>query len=321
MKVVRIYEHGKPDVLRYEEGPEPRPGEGEVLVKLAAIGVNFIDVNMRSGIYAAKLPMILGQEGAGTVSTVGSGVTSVKAGDPVAYVNVPGAYAEYAVVPASRIVHVPAGLTLQTAAAVLLQGMTAHYLVHDTFPLRKGNTALVHAAAGGVGQLLVQMAKGIGAHVIATVSTEEKAAVAKRAGADDVINYTEQDFEQEVTKLTKGQGVDVVYDSVGKTTFEKSLRCLRPRGYLVLLGQASGVVPPVSPSILQGRSLFLTRPMLRDYTATHGELESRAKEVFELVLSGKLTVNIQKVFPLAQVAEAHRVLESRGTTGKLILVP
>jgi NADPH2:quinone reductase len=321
MKVVRIYEQGPPEVLRYEEAPQPQPREGEVLVKLAAIGVNFIDVNMRSGIYPAKLPMAIGQEGAGTVSAVGSGVTSVKAGDLVAYVNVLGAYAEYAVVPASKIVGVPPGLTLQTAAAVLLQGMTAQYLVHDTFPLRKGNTALVHAAAGGVGQLLVQMAKGIGAHVIATVSTQEKAAVAKRAGADDVINYTESDFEQEVTKITKGQGVDVVYDSVGKTTFEKSLRCLRPRGYLVLLGQASGVVPPVSLSILQGRSLFLTRPMLRDYTATHEELERRAQEVFGLVLSGKLAVNIQKVLSLSQAAEAHHILEGRGTTGKLILVP
>lgn len=320
MKVVRIYEQGLPDVLKYEEAPQPQPQEGEVLVKLAAIGVNFIDINTRSGIYPVKLPMVLGQEGAGTVSAVGNGVTSVKGGDPVAYVNVPGAYAEYASVPASRIVEVPAGLTLQTAAAVLLQGMTAHYLVHDTFPLGEGNTALVHAGAGGVGQLLVQMAKGIGAHVIATVSTEEKAAVAKKAGADDVINYTESDFEQEVTKITKGQGVDVVYDSVGKTTFEKSLRCLRPRGYLVLLGQSSGVVPPVSPSMLQGRSLYLTRPMLRDYTATHEELERRAHEVFGLVLSGKLTVNIQ-VLPLSQAAEAHRILEGRGTTGKLILVP
>jgi NADPH:quinone reductase len=321
MKAVRIQEQGTADVLRYEEVPEPQPEEGEVLVKLAAIGVNFIDINMRSGIYPAKLPMVLGQEGAGTISAVGSGVGSAKVGDKVAYVNVLGAYAEYAVVPASRLVSIPAGLAPQTAAAVLLQGMTAHYLVHDTFPLRKGNTALIHAAAGGVGQLLVQMAKETGAHVIATVSTEEKARVAKKAGADNVINYTERDFEQEVTKVTKGQGVDVVYDSVGKTTFEKSLRCLRPRGCLVLLGQSSGIVPPVSPSILQGRSLFLTRPMLRDYTATHDELERRAQEVFQLVLSGKLAVNIQEVFPLAQAAEAHRVLENRGTTGKLILVP
>jgi NADPH2:quinone reductase len=277
MKTVRIHEPGTADVLRYEEAPEPQPSEGEVLVKLAAIGVNFIDINLRSGIYPAKFPMVIGQEGAGTVSALGTGVTTVKVGDMVAYASVPGAYAEYASVPAAKLVRVPAGVTPQTAAAVMVQGMTAHYLVHNAFPLKEGDVALVHAAAGGVGQLLVQMAKGVGAHVIATVSTEEKARVAERAGAADVINYTKQDFEEQVNRITKGLGVDVVYDSVGKTTFEKSLKCLRSRGLLVLYGQSSGAVQPVSPSALQGRSLFLTRPMLKDYTATHEELERRAK--------------------------------------------
>jgi NADPH:quinone reductase len=321
MKIVRMYEQGPPEVLKYEEAPQPQPREGEVLVELKAIGVNFTDVYTRSGTYPAKLPAVLGVEGAGVVSTLGSGVTSVKAGDPVAYTNVLGAYAEYAAVPATRLVKIPQGLNPQTAAAVLLQGMTAHYLVNDTFPLKHRDTILVHAAAGGVGQLIVQMAKQMGARVIATTSSEEKTKIAREAGADYVIDYTQQDFEEEVKGITNGRGVDVVYDSVGKTTFEKSLKCLRPRGYLVLFGQSSGIVPPVSPSVLQRGSLFLTRPMLSDYTATREDLERRATSVFDMVLSGKLRVSVFKTLPLSQASEAHRMLEGRNSTGKVLLVP
>ena len=321
VKAVRVYEQGPPEVLKYEEAPQPEPMGDEAVVKLQAIGVNFTDVYTRSGMYPAKLPLIVGQEGAGIVSALGSGVKSVKVGDRVAYATSPGAYSEYAAVPAWKLVEVPAGLDSKAAAAVLLQGMTAQYLVRDTFPLKKGDDALVHAAAGGVGQLLVQMAKAIGARVIATVSTEAKAEVARGAGADDVINYSELDFEEEVRRIMGGRGVDVVYDSVGKTTFDKSVRCLRPRGYLVLFGQSSGIVPPVPPSVLQKGSLYLTRPMLGDYIATHEELERRAGEVFGLVVSGKLNVMIQKTFPLTKAAEAHRVMEGRETTGKLLLVP
>jgi NADPH2:quinone reductase len=321
LKVVRIYEQGPPEVLKYEEAPQPQPNENEALVKLEAIGVNYTDVYTRSGMYPANLPLVIGQEGAGVVSALGNKVTSVKIGDRVAYTNVMGAYAEYAAIPGWRLVKLPLGLDPRTAAAVMLQGMTAHYLVHDTFHLKRGDTILIHAAAGGVGQLLVQMAKKIGARVIATTSTEEKATIAKEAGADEVIVYSKQDFEAEVRRVTDGQGVDVVYDSVGKTTFEKSLRCLRPKGYLVLFGQSSGVVPPVSPSVLQKGSLFLTRPMLGDYTATREELERRANAVFGLVLSGDLTAKIQKAFRLSQASEAHRLMEGRGTTGKLLLIP
>ena len=321
MKVVRIYEQGPPDVLRYEEAPQPQPKEDEILIKLEAIGVNFTDVYVRSGMYPTKLPLVIGQEGVGVVSAVGSAVTQFNVGQRVAYSNVLGAYAEYAAVPASRIVVVPEELDPRNAVAVLLQGMTAHYLVHDTYPLKKEDTVLLHAAAGGVGQLLVQMAKSIGARVIATVSTDEKAAVARKAGADDVIVYTKQDFEEEVKRITEGRGVNVVYDSVGKSTFDKSLRCLRPRGCLALFGQSSGIVPPVSPSVLQKGSLYLTRPMLGDYTATHEELEKRAGDVFGMVISGELKVKIQKTFPLAQAADAHRMMQGRETVGKLLLIP
>lgn len=321
MKVVRIYEQGPPEVLRYEEGPQPQLRKNEVLVELKAIGVNFTDIYTRSGTYPTKLPAVIGMEGAGIVSAFGSGVASMKAGDLVAYTNVLGAYAEYAAVPATRLVKIPQGLNPETAAAVLLQGMTAHYLVNDTFPLKKGDIILVHAAAGGVGQLITQMAKQMDARVVATTSSEEKAKIAREAGADSVIVYTERDFEEEVRRMTDGQGVDVVYDSVGKTTFEKSLRCLRPRGYLVLFGQSSGIVPPVAPSVLQHGSLFLTRPMLGDYTATREDLERRATGVFDMVLSGKLKVGIFKTLPLSQASEAHRMLEGRHSTGKLLLVP
>ena len=321
MKVVRIYEQGPPEVLRYEEGPQPQLRKNEVLVELKAIGVNFTDIYTRSGTYPTKLPAVIGMEGAGIVSAFGSGVASMKAGDLVAYTNVLGAYAEYAAVPATRLVKIPQGLNPETAAAVLLQGMTAHYLVNDTFPLKKGDIILVHAAAGGVGQLITQMAKQMDARVVATTSSEEKAKIAREAGADSVIVYTERDFEEEVRRMTDGQGVDVVYDSVGKTTFEKSLRCLRPRGYLVLFGQSSGIVPPVAPSVLQHGSLFLTRPMLGDYTATREDLERRATGVFDMVLSGKLKVGIFKTLPLSQASEAQRMLEGRHSTGKLLLVP
>ena len=321
MKVVRIYEQGPPEVLRYEEGPQPQLRKNEVLVELKAIGVNFTDIYTRSGTYPTKLPAVIGMEGAGIVSAFGSGVASMKAGDLVAYTNVLGAYAEYAAVPATRLVKIPQGLNPETAAAVLLQGMTAHYLVNDTFPLKKGDIILVHAAAGGVGQLITQMAKQMDARVVATTSSEEKAKIAREAGADSVIVFTERDFEEEVRRMSDGQGVDVVYDSVGKTTFEKSLRCLRPRGYLVLFGQSSGIVPPVAPSVLQHGSLFLTRPMLGDYTATREDLERRATGVFDMVLSGKLKVGIFKTLPLSQASEAHRMLEGRHSTGKLLLVP
>jgi NADPH2:quinone reductase len=321
MKAVRIYEQGPPEVLRYEEVPKPSPKEDEVLVKLKAIGVNFTDVYTRSGVYPAKLPLTLGVEGAGVVSAVGGNVTAAAVGDSVAYTNVMGAYSEYAAVPASRLVKLPRGLDPKVAAAVLLQGMTAHYLVHDTFPLERGHKVLIHAGAGGVGQLLVQMAKQIGAYVIATTSTEEKARVARTAGADSAIVYTKQDFEEEVKRITGGRGVNVVYDSVGKVTFEKSLRCLLPRGYLVLYGQSSGIVPPVAPSALQKGSLFLTRPMLGDYTATHDELQRRAQDVFSLVLSGKLKFSVFRTLHLSQAVKAHRLLEGRKTTGKLLLIP
>lgn len=321
MKAARIHEQGHPDVLKYEEVPEPQVREDEALVKLSAIGVNFTDVYTRSGTYPAKLPLVIGVEGAGTVAAVGGSVDSVGAGEMVAYTNVLGAYAEYAAVPASRLVKLPQGIDPATAATVLLQGMTAHYLVHDTFPVKREDSVLVHAGAGGVGRLIIQMAKRVGAHVIATTSTEEKAAVAREAGADEVIVYSELDFEDEIKRLTSGRGVSVVYDSVGKTTFEKSLRCLRPRGYLVLFGQSSGMVPPIVPSVLQNGSLYLTRPMLGDYTAAREELERRANDVFSQVSSGTLKVKTFRTLPLSGASEAHRILEARQTSGKLLLIP
>jgi NADPH2:quinone reductase len=321
MKATRIYEQGSPDVLRYEDVPEPTLKENEALVKLQAIGVNYTDIYTRSGVYPAKLPLVIGVEGAGVVCAVGGKVEAVTVGDLVAYANVMGSYSEYASVPAARLVKLPRRLSPEVASAILLQGMTSHYLVHETFHLARGQSALIHAGAGGVGQLLVQMAKQSGAYVIATASTGEKARVAKEAGADSVIVYTENDFEEEVKRLTGSRGVDVVYDSVGKTTFEKSLKCLTPRGYLVLYGQSSGMVPPISPAILQKGSLFLTRPMLGDYIATREELQRRAGDVFGLVQSGKLKAKIFKKFPLSQASEAHRILEARETRGKLLLIP
>jgi NADPH2:quinone reductase len=321
MYAVRIHQHGGPEVLRYEEVPTPAPGEGQALVRLVACGVNFIDIYQRKGLYRVELPVVLGQEGAGVVEAVGPGVTEVKPGDRVAYSNVLGAYAEYAVVPAARLVPIPDGVTYQQAAAVMVQGMTAHYLVHSTYPLKPQDTCLVHAAAGGVGLLLVQMAKRRGATVIGTVSTEEKAKLAREAGADHVILYTQQDFEQEVMRITEGRKVQVVYDSVGKDTFERSLNCLTLRGMMVLYGQSSGPVPPFDPQVLvQKGSLFLTRPGIWHYTATRDELLWRARDVLGAVASGDLKVRIDRALPLSQAQEAHRALEGRETTGKVLLL-
>ena len=322
MKAIRVHAHGGPEVLQYEEVPQPAPGRGEALVRIAAAGVNYIDTYHRRGLYQVPLPFTPGVEAAGVVEAVGPEVSEVQVGDRVAYTGPLGAYAEYAVVPASRLVKLPEAIDFPTAAAVLLQGMTAHYLTHSTYPLKPGDTALVHAAAGGVGLLLVQVAKMRGARVIGTVSTEEKAALAKEAGADEVILYTKQDFEAEVKRLTDGRGVEVVYESVGKDTFDKSLNCLAPRGYLVLFGQSSGPVPPFDPQILnQKGSLFLTRPTLQHYVATREELLQRAGDVFGWVASGRLKVRVDSTFKLEEAAEAHRRLEGRQSAGKILLVP
>lgn len=322
MKAIRVHTTGGPEVLKYEDVPEPKAGAGEAVVKLDASGVNFIDVYQRVGLYPKPLPLTLGSEGAGTVTAVGDGVTDVRVGDRVAYQNVLGAYAEYAVVPAAQLVSVPDGVTTKHAAALMLQGMTAHYLAISTYPLKNGDTCLVHAAAGGVGLLLCQIAKMRGARVIGTVSTEAKAKLAREAGADEVINYTTHDFETEVKRITGGVGVQVVYDSVGRTTFDKSLASLARRGMLVLFGQSSGPVPPVDLQVLnRGGSLFVTRPTLGHYTATREELLWRANDIFDWVKVGKLHVRIGAEFPLANVAEAHRELEGRKTTGKVVLIP
>ena len=322
MKVVRIHAFGGPEVLSYEEVTLPEPGVGQARVKIEAIGVNFTDIYQRSGLYPGQLPASLGQEAAGVVDAVGPGVTEVQVGQRVAYISQPGAYAEFAVVPASALVPIPDGVETRTAAAVMLQGMTAHYLAKSTYPLKKGETALVHAAAGGVGQLLVQIAKRQGARVIGTVSTQEKARLAQEAGADEIIFYTQTDFAQETRRLTDGVGAHVVYDSVGKTTFEGSLDSLRPRGYLVLFGQSSGPVPPLDPQVLNRKgSLYLTRPTLVHYIATREELLWRSGELFRWIKDGELKVRIDTTFPLSSAAEAHRYLEGRQTKGKVLLIP
>jgi NADPH2:quinone reductase len=322
MKAVRIHEFGGPEVLQYEDVATPLPGPGEVLVKLAAAGLNYSDVYQRTGRYPVKLPYTMGREGSGTVAAVGPEITNVKVGEPVAYTGVPGAYAEYALVPEESVVRMPTHLDVKVGAAAMLQGMTAHYLANTTYALKPGDSCLIHAAAGGVGLLLVQMAKQCGARVLGTVSTDEKAALAREAGADEVILYTRQDFEAEVKRLTSGQGVNVVYDSVAKTTFEKSLNCLKPRGYMVLYGQASGPVAPFDPTILSAKgSLFLTCPSLPHYIADRASLEKRAGDVLGWIVSGKLKMRIEFTFPLAEVAEAHRSLEGRKTTGKVLLIP
>ena len=320
MKAILNRKTGGPEVMALEDAPTPEPKPGEVLVRLRASGVNFIDIYLREGRYPAPLPFINGQEGAGIVTEVGRGVTEFRPGDLVAWCGALGSYAEYAAVPVEVLVKVPKELDLRVAAAVMLQGMTAHYLAHSTYKLKPGDTALVHAAAGGVGLLLTQMAVRAGARVIATVSTTEKEALAREAGATDVIRYTEVDFEAETRRLTRGQGVDVVYDSVGKTTFEKSLKCLRRRGMMVLYGGSSGAVPPFDLiEISRLGSLFVTRPTLKDYVATHDELMWRAGEVLDAVQSGNLKVRMEYSYLLADAAQAHRDLESRKTTGKLLL--
>jgi len=322
MKAIRIHNHGGPEVLAYEDVPAPEPKAGEARVKIEASGVNFIDIYHRTGLYPMNRPCILGSEGAGVVDAVGEGVTEVKQGDRVAYAMIPGSYAEYAVVPAGKLVPVPDDIDAKSAAGIMLQGMTAHYLTHSTYPLQKDATALVHAAAGGVGLLLVQVAKMLGARVIGTVSTQAKADLVRKAGADEIILYTQADFLAEAKRITNGQGVHVVYDSVGATTFEKSLDCLRPRGYLVLFGQSSGPVAAFDPAKLAAKgSLFLTRPSLAHYTLTRAELLRRATDLFDWMQGGKLKLRIEKTLPLRDASEAQQLLEKRGTTGKLILVP
>ena len=322
MKAIRVHQHGGPDVLRYEDIPTPSAGPGQVLVHIEAAGLNFIDVYERTGLYQVELPRTLGMEAAGTVTEVGPDVIDLAAGDRVAYTGVAGAYAEYAVVPADRAVRVPPGVTLKQAAAAILQGMTAHYLASSTYPLRPKETCLVQAAAGGLGLLLCQMAKLRGARVIGTVSTGAKADLARAAGADDVILYTQQDFELEVKRLTGGAGVQVVYDSVGKTTFLKGLNCLARRGMMVLCGQSSGPVEPIDPQLLHRKgSLFLTRPTLFHYMATRDELLARANEVFGWIADGKLAIRIDREYTLSEAAAAQRALEGRQTTGKVLLIP
>jgi NADPH2:quinone reductase len=322
MKAIRIHETGGPEVLRYEDVDLGDPGEGEVRIKIAAAGVNFIDIYHRTGLYSVTLPLTLGLEAAGVIEAVGPGVTEFKVGDHVAYSSSQGAYAEFANVPVGKLVPVPPELDLTEAAASLLQGMTAHYLTHSTYPLKHGDTTLIHAAAGGAGLLLVQVAKMLGATVIGTVSTEEKAQLARQAGADHIILYTQADFEAETKRLTDGRGVDVVYDSVGKTTFDKSLNVLRPRGYMVLFGQSSGPVPPLDPNILNPKgSLFLTRPSLFHYVAERAELLKRSGDLFDWLTSGQVKVHIDRKLPLAEAGEAHRLLASRKTAGKVVLIP
>jgi NADPH:quinone reductase len=323
MKAIRVSEHGGAEALSCEEVPVPEPGPGEARVRLAAAGVNFIDVYKRTGLYPNETPFTLGEEGAGEVDAVGEGVEDLSVGDHVAFTSVMGAYAEYVVAPAEKLV--PFNVTLveaRVAAAVMLQGMTAHYLTHSTFPLQEGQTALVHAAAGGVGLLLVQMAKMRGATVIGTAGNEEKARLAKGAGADEVIVYTEQDFVEETRRLTGGEGVHVVYDGVGQATFEGGLDCLRTRGYMVLFGAASGPVPPFDIQTLNRKGgLFLTRPSLAHYTATREELLWRAESILSWIGNNTLEVRVGGTYPLSDAAQAHRDLEGRKTTGKLLLIP
>jgi NADPH2:quinone reductase len=322
MKAIQVKQAGGPEAMELVDLPIPQAKPNEAVVKLAASGVNFVDVYYREGRYKAPLPLVLGQEGAGVVAAVGAEVKSVKPADRVAWAGLLGSYAEYAAMPADRLVPIPPGVTEQQAAAAMLQGMTAHYLSHDTYPLKRGQTALVHAAAGGVGLLLVQMAHNIGARVIGTVSTDEKAKLAREAGADEVLLYTQSDFEAESKRLTNGQGVDVVYDSVGKTTFEKGLNLLRPRRMMVLFGASSGAVPPFDLMVLsQKGSLYVTRPTLVNYIATREDLLARSSAVFGMIAAGKLKLRIQHTYPLAQAQQAHRDLEARKTTGKLLLIP
>jgi NADPH2:quinone reductase len=321
MKAIRIHSHGGPEVLQYEDAPMPEPRAGEAVVQVSAAGVNFIDIYYRMGLYKPPaMPFTLGMEGAGTVTAVGPGVTEVKTGDRVAYAMTAGSYAEYAAVQSWKLAKLPANVDFNQGAAIMLQGMTAHYLCHSTFPLKQGHTTLIHAGAGGVGLLLTQIARRLGATVYTTAGTEAKAALSREAGAHEVIVYSSQNFEAEVKRLTGGRGVDVVYDSVGAQTFDKSLNCLKPRGYMVLFGQSSGPVPPLDPNVLASKgSVFLTRPSLNSYAANRDEMLSRASDLLKWIGSGELKLTIGKVFPLAEAAKAHQELEGRRTTGKVLL--
>lgn len=322
MKAIQFTQTGGPEVLTFADLPTPSPKAGDALIRLTAIGVNYIDTYHRSGLYPVPLPFVPGSEGAGVIEQLGDGVSGLTVGQRVAYSAGPGSYAEYAVVPADKLVPIPDGLTDQQAAAALLQGMTAHYLAYTTYPIRPGDTVLIHAGAGGVGLLLTQMARMRGARVITTVSTGEKAQLSRENGADEVILYTQTDFADEVKKLTGGQGVQAVYDSVGQSTFEGSLNCLRPLGTMVSFGNASGAVAPFAPAVLMAKgSLLFTRPSLNHYILTRSALLERAGAVFNWIATGKLTLLIQPPYALADAAQAHRDLESRGTTGKLLLVP
>ena len=322
MKAIRISQYGGAEVLSFEDVDVADPGEGQVRITVEAAGVNFIDTYHRTGLYPLNLPLTLGLEGAGIVNAVGAGVSDLTEGDRVAWKSVEGSYAEQVVADVAEVVKIPSDVATKTAAAVMLQGLTSHYLVNSTYPIRDGDTCLVHAAAGGVGLLLVQMAKMRGAQVIGTTSTEEKAALARGAGADDIILYTERDFEAEVLRLTDGQGVEVVYDSVAKATYEKSINCLKPRGYMVFFGNASGPVPPIDPLLLsQKGSIYLTRPTLNSYTQTREEYLQRTSEVMGWIQDGSLDVRIGEEHALENAAEAHNRLEGRQTTGKVLLIP
>jgi NADPH2:quinone reductase len=322
MKAIRVHTPGGPEALSYEDVPEPTAGTGQAVVKLGACGVNYIDVYFRTGQYKAALPLTVGLEGAGTVAALGSGVTNVKVGDRVAWTGIPGSYAQMTAVPADRLVPLPDKLSFKDGAGAMLQGLTAHYLVTSTYPLKSGDVCLVHAAAGGMGLLLCQMAKMRGAMVIGTTSSEDKAALAKAAGADHVILYTKQDFVGEVKRITNGAGVHVVYDGVGASTFDKGFQCLRPRGLMALYGQASGPVPPLDLGVLNaGGSLFVTRPSLNHHIATREELQARSNDVLGWIRDGKVKLRLEHQFPLAQAADAHRALEGRKTTGKILLIP
>ena len=321
MKAIQITEYGGPEVMKYSEVSDPVVASGEALVKIEAVGVNFTDIYSRAGINPPGLPWIVGVEGAGVVTSVGADVDSITVGDNVAYSGVFGSYAEMASVPASKLIKLPDGLDARSGAAVMLQGMTAHYLCHSTYAVQPGDKVLIHAGAGGVGLLLTQMVKKLGGYVFSTVSTEEKAQLSRDAGSDQVILYGEQDFSEEINKATDGKGLQAVYDAVGETTFDKSISCLGRRGHMVLYGQASGPPPLIDPRRLGNGSLFLTRPGLADYTSTRDELEERAGDVLNWVKSGDLKLRVEHVFPLSEAPEAHSQLASRATTGKILLIP
>ena len=321
MKAIQITEFGGPEVMKYKDLPDLSPGDGQAMVEIEAVGVNYTDTYSRSGVNPTALPWIVGVEGAGVVRDVGKNVTQVREGDSVVYCSISGSYAEQAVVPADRLIKIPEGLDSKSSAAAMLQGMTAHYLCHSTYHVNQGDKVLVHAGAGGVGLLLIQMVKRMGGYVFSTVSTDAKAQLARDAGADEVILYTQQDFAEEINKSTNGEGVEVAYDAVGQTTFDGSISSLARRGYMVLYGQASGPVPPVDPRVLGNGSKFLTRPGLGDYTVTRQDLEKRAGDVLGWVKSGELQLRVEHVMALSEAPEAHRQLESRLTTGKVVLIP